>query len=476
VAWAFTTLHTGNWHPLTWLSHMLDVELFALNPAGHHLTSLLLHTANSLLLLSLLVRLTGFLGRSLAVALLFGLHPLHVESVAWVAERKDLLAALFWLLALGAYARYARAPGPGRYLLLTALFVLGLLAKPMVVTLPLVLLLLDVWPHQRPATVPRSRLVAEKLPILALSLASAGVTLFAQRAGGALNPHDAATLPMNIGNALLAYLGYLQKMLWPTRLAVLYPFDPLTVTPGRVAGAAAVLAAVSVLVLGQRQSRPYLAFGWLWYLVTLLPVIGLVRVGAQAMADRYTYLPLIGIFIALVWGGADLTAGLRRAPVLQVTAVALAVAACAVLTRAQLRHWRSSLELFRHTVAVTENNWVAHHNLASDLLRARAVDEAIGHYREALRLNPRYVSAYLNLGIVLRERGELDQAIACFRAAVAVDPAAAAARMNLGFACVAVGDRTCAESEYRELLRLDAPRAEALGDALRRHPPARTGQ
>ena len=492
LAWALTSTDSANWFPLTRLSHMLDAQLFGMRPGPHHLGSVLFHALAALCLFAFLRRATRARWPSAFVALLFALHPLHVESVAWVAERKDVLCALFWFLALWAYVRYAERPGVGRYLLVLLPFCLGLLSKPMIVTLPLVLLLLDVWPlGRRPA-------LREKLPFFALSAAGAIATYLAQRGSGAVQALAAFPFGLRVENALVSYVVYAAKMFWPTRLAVFYPF-PSHIPLWQAGLAAALLAGVSILVLRSLRSCPYLATGWLWYLVTLAPVIGLVQVGAQARADRYMYVPMVGLSIMLGWGAAD---WLRRAPRFRPALAVAAVAAClstAVLAAAQVQHWKDSQALFGHALAVTDGNYLAHHNLGvalaempgrlpyaiahyraalairpdsarvhTDLGSALAklpggLSEAAGEYREALRLSPDSAIPHNNLGNALaRIPNRLPEAIAEYQAALRIDPDYAEAHNNLGFALAQVPGRLPdAIREYREALRIRPDYAEA---------------
>jgi tetratricopeptide (TPR) repeat protein len=500
IAWAFTTFEAYNYHPLTWLSHMLDCQLFGLRPGMHHLTNLLFHLMNTALLLMVLRRMTGTLWRSGFVAALFALHPLHVESVAWVAERKDLLSAFFWLLAMWAYARYAERPGLNRYLPVLLFFALGLLAKPMVVTLPFVLLLLDFWPlgrmqfyqagsDNRPLEpkVPVFRLVWEKIPLFALAALSIVVTFAAQQKGGALKSLEAFPLTTRIANALISYVSYIGKMIWPHNLAVYYPYSG-SVPVWHAAGAGLALICLTVLLMWTARKRPYLAVGWLWYLGTLVPVIGLVQVGSQAMADRYTYLPLVGLFIALAWGVPSLfTSWHHRRSILAISATILLVSFTA-RTWLQLRYWQNSITLFQRTLHVTTNNHFAHNNLGvalahngrpneainhySEALRLKpeafevhnnlanvlaaqgSVDEAIKHYFEALRLEPDYDKAHNNLGNVLAGKGKVEEAIKHYSEAIKINPDYAGAHYNLGNALAAQGSVDEAIKHYFEALRI----------------------
>ncbi len=400
VAWALTANVANNWHPLTLLSHLLDCQLFGLDAAGHHAMSLLLHLANVLLLFAVLRRLTGAVWRSAAVAALFAVHPAHVESVAWVAERKDVLSALFWLLAMAAYGRYARHPSLDRYLLVALAMALGLAAKPMVVTLPFALLLLDVWPLER-LGLGWKRLTVEKLPLLALSAASSLVTLRYQRTS--LAPLGLDPWSLRLANAAVSYAAYLGKLLLPRNLAVFYPI-PLAIPAGKVAAAAALLAILTALAVRTARKAPWLLVGWLWFLGTLVPVIGLVQVGRQAMADRYTYIPSIGLFVAIVWGIAGLIgeSSRRRAIIYKATAAAVAIALLAAGTWMQAGTWRDSVALYRHALAVTRDNYVAHLGLAKALVAKGDGAGAAEQYRAALALRPGLIEARAGLDSLLR--------------------------------------------------------------------------
>ncbi|HTG32198.1 MAG TPA: hypothetical protein VLB76_04655 [Thermoanaerobaculia bacterium] len=400
AVWALTANVANNWHPLTLLSHQLDCQLFGLDPAGHHATSLLLHLANTLLLFAVLRGMTGAVWRSAAVAALFAVHPAHVESVAWVAERKDVLSALFWILAMAAWTGYARRPSPGRYLLVALMMILGLMAKPMVVTLPFALLLLDVWPLERRG-LGWQRLIAEKLPLLALSAVASLVTLRYQRTS--LAPLDLVPWSLRLANAAVSYASYLGKLLLPRNLAVFYPI-PLAIPAWQVAAAAVLLAALTALAAWKARRAPWLLVGWLWFLGTLVPVIGLVQVGRQAMADRYTYLPSIGLFVAIVWGIAWGIAALARERRAVLFIAAAAILALAVGTWMQAGTWHDSVALYRHALAVTRGNYVAHVGLAKALTAERNLEGAEQQYRAALALRPRLIEARAGLAAVLRAR------------------------------------------------------------------------
>lgn len=468
LKWAFTSGEASNWFPLTRLSHMLDGQLFGLRSGRHHLTNVLLHALAALLLFAFLHRSTRARWRSALVAFLFALHPLHVESVAWVAERKDVLSAFFWFLALWAYVRYAERLRLGRYLLVLFSFCLGLMAKPMIITLPFVLLLLDVWPLRRLAG---ARILWEKLPLFALSAAAAVTTYLVQRASGAVKVLGTFPLGLRIENALVTFIVYIAKMFLPTRLAVFYPYPPdLPVWQAVVAALA--IAGISALVLRSFRSHPYLAVGWLWYLGTLAPVIGLVQVGAQARADRYTYVPMIGLSIMLAWGAAEIP---RRWPRSRPVLTALAAAACSclvVLTWIQVHYWRNSEALFRHALEVTGENYVAQHNLGNALAGVPGrLPEAITHLEEALRIRPDSAEAHSDLGTALAKiPGRLPQALTEYETAARMAPDSAILHNNLGYALAKMPGRLPqAIAEYETALRIQPGYAEAhnnLGYAL----------
>lgn len=456
IVWAFTSGYASNWHPLTWLSHMLDVQLFGMNAGPHHVVSLALHIINTILLFWLMVRLTGTLGRSAFVSGLFALHPLHVESVAWVAERKDVLSTMFWLLTLLAYAAYVRRPGLSRYLVVCVSFALGLLAKPMLVTIPFVLLLLDVWPlcritwgdgasGRRQLSSPHRRavwvkLICEKLPMIALSVASSIVTFLVQERAGAVTGLNLYPLALRTENVLVSYAAYISKMLWPVRLTMLYPYSQ-SISGWWVSWAFLFLLGVSFAVIRAGRRHPYLPVGWFWYLGTLIPVIGLVQVGIQSMADRYTYIPLIGLFVMASWGVPDMVKHLpylRRAiPVLAM----LLILACGMSTRHQLMYWKSSDALWAHAFEVTFNmdNWNTHNNLGVVLRNQGRVDEALAHFSVAVRMKPDFAEAHHNLGATLAMLGRMDEAIASLSEALRLKPDFAEAHGDLGFASRAAG-------------------------------------
>ena len=455
VGWAFRTDHACNWHPLTWLSHMLDATLFGPGAAGPHLMNLALHIASSFLLFLWLRQMTGTHWRSAMVALLFALHPLHVESVAWVAERKDVLSALFGLLSLFCYTRFARSKNTASYLLALTLFALGLMSKPMLVTLPFAMLLLDWWPLKRVSG--WKPLLVEKIPFFALSAASSVVTFIVQRHSGVVNPLAVVPLAARIENAFVASARYLGELFWPFDLAIFYPY-PAAWPLGGIALAALLVIGLSLGALWQSRRRQFLFTGWFWFVGMLIPVIGLVQVGAQSMADRYTYLPAIGAFIALVWGANELAARWLAPHLRQLAlgaAAFLVVIACAARTHDQLRHWQDGESLARHALAVTANNHVAANILGTALVNKGDADGAIESYRQAVTFNPNFPEAWNNLGNALAGKSLLPDAIASYREAVRINPRYAEAAYNLGNALLGSDQLEAALASYRQTLQLD---------------------
>ncbi len=483
VEWAFTTGHASNWHPLTWLSHMTDCSLFGLNAGAHHVVNTLFHALNAALLFALLFRLTGALWPSAFVAALFAWHPLHVESVAWISERKDVLSTFFAWLALLAYVRYAQRVTGGQwqvtrtetadpasalshvtchtsrfYWLALVFFAFGLMAKPMLVTLPFVMLLLDYWPlrlmagDRRPGFV--LRLVLEKWPFFLLAGLSCMVTFVAQRNGEAIVPLENYPAGLRLENSLTAYAEYLLKTIWPVNLAVIYPLRP-AISWFAVLSAAAVLILLSAAAWRVRGHSPCWLVGWLWFLGTLVPVIGLVPVGIAALADRYTYLPLVGIFIAVVFGVRDLAARFRVPKVVVTAAAVLALAGCLVLTERQLGCWQDSGSLFRHALAVTKDNGMAQLNLGTEFQDEGRLDEALAEYRAAARLLPGYSRAHGNLGSVLDDLGQPEAALAEYRLALQLKPNSPTLHDGVGIVFVELGRFAEAMNEFINAAQLD---------------------
>jgi protein O-mannosyl-transferase len=447
VKWAFTTGYAANWHPLTWLSHMLDWRLFGSNACGHHLTNLIFHIANTLLLFIVLKQMTQRLWPSAFVAALFALHPLHVESVAWVSERKDVLSAFFWLLTMWAYVRFVNRPRIADYLLMVAFFALGLMAKPMLVTLPFVLLLLDYWPLNRIKSKHSLLLLfMEKIPLFAMVITSSVVTYLIQRKGEAITIFAILPLKSRVLNALVSYIGYIEKMLWPVRLAYFYPHPGPDISVLYAFVSAVLLLAVTVFILRFSKNHRYLVTGWFWYLGTLIPVIGLVQVGVQAMADRYSYITLTGLFIIIAWGLPELFG--RRKVALVVFSVTVLVA-LTICTYIQLQYWKDNLSLFQHALKVTDNNYKAHLCLADVLLEEGRVNEAIHHNIEAVRIRPDFIETHNDLGSNLYKIGRVDEAIYSYKMALEINPADAEVNANIGVALATKGDFARAERHYR---------------------------
>ncbi len=466
LTWAFTTNRSSNWHPLTWISHMIDYQLYGLAAGGHHLTSLLFHIANTLLLFGILFQMTRAMWRSAIVAALFAWHPLHAESVVWISERKDVLSAFFWLLAMSFYLRYAADPGTrtarpkAAYGLALVCFVLGLLSKPMVVTLPFVLLLLNYWPLRRVSgfrvwSSDFRRPLLETVPFLLLSAASSVVTFLAQRSGGAVISLQRVPISHRVANALISYAIYLRKTIWPDDLAVIYPLRN-SFSAGKLAGATLLLLLISIAAMAWNRSRPWFLVGWLWFLGTLVPVIGFVQVGRQSMADRYTYLPLVGIFVMLVWGVAELAE--RRPQVkrfLLPAATAATLMLCLALTWVQASTWRNSITLFNHALAVTPRNAVALDNLGVALNASGRSDEAMTNYNAALQLEPGEPYILYHKALVLAQQNQTEAAMQLFIAAIRNKPDLAAAHYHLARLLAAQGRLDDAVAEYLACLRFE---------------------
>jgi cytochrome c-type biogenesis protein CcmH/NrfG len=431
ILWALTATYDGNWFPLTWISHMADMSMFGPSPLGHHLVSLGLHILNSLLLMWILVRTTGYLWRGAIVAALFALHPLHVESVVWAAERKDVLSTLLFMLTIAAYTRYVADRTVFRYLSVVVLYACGLAAKPMLVSLPCVLLLLDFWPLGRwmPGKIPDTgssaqsfpKLVGEKIPLAVLAAASCLITIIVQSRGGAMNEPGTDSLAVNAAHAVVNYSTYLYKAVWPADLAVLYPYVA-SVSVWKVTGSVALLSFITVMALRQWQKRPYCAVGWFWFLITMLPVIGLVRVGLHSTADRYTYIPITGLFIIAVWATADLLVRYRRGAVTAALLVFPLFSILGIATWKQTAHWKNASTLFEQALRVTSDNWVAHNSIASEMIKQGMYRQALRHVQEAIRINPSYTDAYMNLGGALSGLDDLRGAIDAYKEALLHQP------------------------------------------------------
>jgi tetratricopeptide (TPR) repeat protein len=490
IQWAFTHVHATNWHPLTTISHMLDCQLYGLQPWGHHLTNILLHAAAAILLFLALRKLTGALWPSLFVAAVFAVHPLRVESVAWVSERKDVLSGVFFMLVLWAYARYARGNGPSsfRYITVVVLFALGLMCKPTLVTVPFVLLLLDYWPlgrsqpsSSRGGVITRDtwpRLIVEKLPLFVFSAASCVATLLAQRQ--ALDASLKPPLGERVGNALVSYVVYLGQMIWPARLAVLYPYPEGNLKVSHVILALLLLLIISTGFFLWRRKYPFLLTGWLWYLGMLVPMIGIVQVGSQVRADRYTYLPQIGLYLLVVWGAMELFHQWRRSRVILSVAALLILTALITRSYFQTSYWLDTETLWKHATTTTSNNYIATNNLAQTLFQSGRFDEAIVECQKALQIKPDFAAAHNNLGAALvenqwggdgarRQNGAVDEAIVHYRSALQIKPDFAQAWSNLGTALLLKGQVEEAIASYQKALEIDPNYAEArysLGNAL----------
>jgi tetratricopeptide (TPR) repeat protein len=473
IAWAFTTFHAANWHPITWISHMADVSIFGLEAGWHHRVNVLFHIWNTVILFLVFMRMTGALWQSAFVAALFGVHPLHVESVAWVAERKDVLSTLFWLLTMGAYLRYVRLPSVRRYFPVAVLFALGLMCKPMLVTLPFVLLLLDYWPLRRMGETDSTgavsaslllRLVREKLPLFVLSVASCVITYFAQLQGGGIGPHEDFPAGIRISNAIVSYAAYLKNTFWPVALSVFYP-HPGTIQASipvwRIAGSALLIGSISLFALRQGRRRPYLAVGWLWYLGTLFPVIGLVQAGGQALADRYSYVPLIGVFVMVAYGIPVVLEGWRyRRPTLMISGGAI-LFVLSVTAWNQAGYWRDNLTLYTRALNATENNWLAWMNLGSTYEALGKYPSALEAYREVVRIRPRYPRAWANLSVGYRNLGRYPEATEALGKALAINPEYARGWNILGDTYSQLGQHEAAAEAYRTAVRKNPEYADA---------------
>ncbi|MCP4107717.1 MAG: tetratricopeptide repeat protein [Desulfobacteraceae bacterium] len=478
IAWSFTATHAANWHPLTWLSHMSDVHLYGLAPGMHHLTNVFFHIANSLLLFIAFRKMTGDLWRSAFAAALFALHPLHVESVAWISERKDVLSTFFWMMTMLAYIRYAEQPGIRRYVPVLIFFALGLMAKPMLVTLPFVLLLLDYWPLKRLSIVDcrlsienissqsiinhqstidnrqsiinrQSTIFLEKIPLIILSAVSCIATLIAQQSGGAVRTLDSYPLTFRLANAVVSYTGYIEKMIWPHHLSIFYP--PRVVPWWHVTGSCLMLVFISALVIRFAKKRPCLAVGWLWYIGTLIPVIGVIQVGSQAMADRYTYISLIGLFIIIAWGFKFQVSSFKFQILCTIFLSILAVSSWI-----QLRYWTNSITLFEHSLDVTSNNILAHTNLGLALAKEGRTEESVNHYHMALQSSPDNAKVHNNMGVALFRMGKIRESVIHFQKALQKKPDFADAYNNL-----------------KKVLKIQKEKDEALAkikDALKNNP------
>lgn len=464
LKWAFTTGHASLWIPLTWISHMLDIQFYGLNPMGHHFTSILIHAVNSVLLFLLLRRMTGALWASAFIAAMFGLHPLRVESVAWACERKDVLSTFFWLLTVGAYVRYVQTPVRRAKWFAFALlfFAFALMSKPMVVTLPFVLLLIDLWPLKRinisKITVGNLKpLLLEKLPFIALALGSSIVTIMVGR--DAVSSFNSLTFAQRIENALVAYVRYIGKMFWPTKLAAFYPY-PDQWFWWQIIASIASLITITAIVIRQLRLRPYMAVGWFWFVGALLPVIGIVQAGAQSMADRFTYVPTLGLLILVTWTAIEFV---RNRTVLTIGAIS-AICACCVVTPIQAGYWKNSETLFTHAIAVTDKNYVAYNSLGVYLSNIDQTDEAIASYKKSVEIDPTYDQAHNNLGVALSHTGDIGAAIHEYQIVLRHDPSNSDAYNNYGIALAMEGQLDAAIENFHAALRYNPDSASAHGD------------
>ncbi len=453
VFWALTTAKYYYWQPLTWISHMIDVQLFGLRAGPHHIVSVMWHCANSVLLLIALWRLTGSLWRSAIAAGLFALHPLRVESVAWIAERKDVLSGFFWMLTLIGYAWYARRPSRGRLYVVTALFALGLMSKPSVVTLPFVLVLLDYWPLRRWHTLEGCKaMLLEKTPMLVLSAVISLITFSGQRQMGAVITLESLPMYFRIWNGLVSYTRYLGKMIWPVDLGVMYPFGKIA--PGALIGAIALLTLITVFAWLRRGKNPYLIVGWLWFLGAMVPMLGLAQAGTQALADRFTYLPMIGICIAVSWGLAALASRFRMPLPARAAVVGLLLGILSFLSLLQASRWKDSLTLFEHTLSVTKDNDMMLVNLAALKKQAGDLDRALELYEEVVRLEPTKTLIHLEAGTIAFRKGKNEQALRHFDAVLRIEPNNPSAMRGRADCLLAEGKKEEARTQLQELLRL----------------------
>lgn len=466
IRWAFTTLEQANWHPVTWISHMVDVQLYGMSARGHHFTSLFLHILNTVILFLLFRRLTGSLWKSAIVAALFALHPLHVESVAWASERKDVLSTLFGFLTLYIYCLYAEGRKiPIYYLLSLLCFTMGLMAKPMLVSVPFLMLILDYWPLQRLSNgnnVATERepkrsigyLLKEKIPFLLLVAASCSITIYAQYVGNAMTSFEFTPLSFRIKNAAVSCVDYFLKTVWPTDMAVFYPY-PESIPTWRFIVSAAVILAITILVFRERKRRPYLAMGWLWFICSIFPVIGIIKVGLQAMADRYTYIPLIGIFVMFVWLADDLFSNNARQRIVIACLAAAILVAFGIVTAKQVSHWRNSTTLFTHALVATGENFIAEEFIGYELEKAGKYEEALVRYKEAIRIAPLDDFAKIRQAGIYKHFGKLDEAVSVFMDVIRTNPRSAYGHINLGIALALQNKLDEAITHFETALKLN---------------------
>ncbi len=477
---AFTKFYAANWHPLTWLSHMLDYQLFGLNPTGHHLVSVAIHIVNALLLFWILKNITGTMWASAFVAAVFALHPLQVESVAWIAERKTVLSGLFWLLTMAAYIHYVRKPGFGRYLVVLLVFGLCIMTKPIVITLPLVLLLLDYWPlerirvrkteDRRQRTQDRGgtstgQLILEKIPLLAMSAILGVLTVIAQQSGGAISTLDKFPLDDRIANAVVSYVKYIGKLVWPSDLAVFYPPSHSNLSNATTAICAFIFIVISAISIYIGRRKKYIAVGWLWFAGTLVPMIGLVQVGDQAMANRYMYLPMLGLLIIIALAGKELIGKLPQLKTVAAITGVTAILSLLILTQMQVRHWRNSITLFEYALSVTEDNAITENSYACALFNEDRLDEAEQHFGNALRINPEFDTALIHLARIYLKEGRYDEAVSIYEELIKRNHKTAELYYNLAMALRMQEKYTDSIKYFNKSLELNPNDAECL-DAL----------
>jgi len=465
ITWSFRNTTVGMWIPLVWISYMAGSQVYGVSSGWHHLTNVFLHLSNIILLFLIFRKLTGGFWKSAFVAALFALHPLHVESVVWITERKDVLSTFFFLLTIWMYSRYVEQPRPTRYLIAILFFALGLMAKPMLVTMPFILILLDFWPLDRFKSEPSAshdstkessrplHLVLEKIPFLILAIVASTVTLIAHNKVGGMDSLDVLPFDVRITNALVSYVTYMGKMIWPTKLAVLYP-HPGMATWRQVIGSSALLAGISWLAIKNVRHRPYLIVGWLWYLGTLVPVIGLAQAGTQAIADRFVYVPFIGLYLSIAWGFPELVTKLPHRKIWLGTLAAILLSILTVVTWKQVQYWKNGITLFKHTLKHTSNNYRIHNALGAELSKQGRTEEAIDHFLHALRIKPDFERAHSNLGAALYSKGRTEEAIDHYLQALRIKPDDVNTHNNLGFILYNQGRITKAIDHYLQALRL----------------------
>lgn len=471
IKWAFKTFHAGNWHPVTWISHMIDCQLFGMDLGWHHLTNVLLHILNTLILLALFQEMTGEFRKSAFVAALFALHPLHVESVAWISERKDVLCAFWGFLTLWAYIRYIKSPNILKYFVSLFFFLLGLLSKPMLVTFPFVLILLDYWPLGRTrfylsgnipsgSEQPLLKLIVEKIPFFILVLISSAATFIAQHKGGAVGTFEAYPLSARIFNACISYIHYIMKMIFPVNLGVLYPF-PSGIPVWQIGGALFLIVLITIIAIKTLKTYPYIAFGWFFYLGTLVPVIGIVQVGMQKMADRYTYIPLVGIFVIIAWGVPQL---LSRWKLKNIFLIIISVSVLSFLTftaKIQVGYWSDSISLFTHTLSVTKKNVLILNNLGIAYAEKGAIETSIKYFKKAEKIKPEDIDVLINLGIGLSMLNKNEEALAYFAKTTTLDPGNITAHNYLGTIYLKTGLINRAVFHFKEVLKINPQNTQA---------------